>query len=56
MYADGAFVGNAPATLKLGPGEHAVRVSQAGHKDWSRETTVETGSEVKLNAVLEKQN
>lgn len=55
VYSDGAFVGNAPSTLKLAPGKHTVRVTASGHKEWSREITVQSGSEVKLNAVLEKE-
>lgn len=55
VYSDGAFVGNAPSTLKLAPGKHTVRVTSSGYKDWSREITVQSGSEVKLNAVLEKE-
>jgi hypothetical protein len=52
VYSDGAFVGNAPSTLKLSPGKHTVRVTSSGYKEWSREITVQAGSEVKLNAVL----
>jgi hypothetical protein len=55
VYSDGAFVGNAPSTLKLSPGKHTVRVTSSGYKEWSRDITVQAGSEVKLNAVLEKQ-
>ena len=55
VYSDGAFVGNAPSTLKLAPGKHTVRVTSSGYKDWSRDITVQSGSDVKLNAVLEKQ-
>ena len=55
VYTDGAFVGNAPSTLKLTPGKHTVRVTAAGYKEWSREITVQSGSEVKLNAGLEKE-
>jgi PEGA domain len=54
VYADGAFVGNAPATLKLSPGKHTIRLSKSGYQDWSREISVLLGSELKLNAVLEK--
>src|SRR5215469_8825505 len=32
VYADGAFVGNAPVTLKLNPGQHTIRVTQSGYK------------------------
>ena len=54
-YSDGAFLGNTPSTLKLAPGKHTVRVTAAGYKEWSREITVGSGSEVKLNAVLKKE-
>ncbi len=56
IYSDGAFVGNSPATLKLVPGKHTIRVAQTGYKDWLREITVQPGSEVHLAATLEKQN
>jgi hypothetical protein len=55
VYADGALIGNCPATLKLSPGKHVVRVSLDGYKDWSRYITVQSGSEVRLTATLEKQ-
>ena len=55
VTADGNFVGNAPASLKLSPGKHTIKVSFSGYKDWSREITVNAGSEVSLNATLEKQ-
>lgn len=54
VYVDGGFIGNAPATLKLAPGQHTVRVTQTGFKDWSREITVQAGSEAHLSASLEK--
>ncbi|HXM95855.1 MAG TPA: PEGA domain-containing protein [Candidatus Dormibacteraeota bacterium] len=55
VYVDGAFIGNAPATLKLTPGQHSIRVNQPGYKDWSRDLTIQTGSEAHLTATLEKQ-
>lgn len=54
VNSDGSFVGNTPAMLKLSIGKHTVRVSKNGYKDWSREITVQDGSEVRLNANLEK--
>jgi hypothetical protein len=54
VYVDGAFNGNAPATLKLAPGQHAIRVTQVGYKDWSREIAEQGGSEVHLSASLDK--
>lgn len=54
VYADGIFVGNAPASLKLPEGKHTIKVSMAGYKDWNRDISVLAGSEVKLTATLEK--
>lgn len=54
VYVDGAFVGNSPASLKLSPGKHTVMVKASGYKDWSRDVTVESGSEVHLTAALDK--
>lgn len=55
VLVDGEFVGNCPAALKLAPGKHTVNVKMPGYKDWSREITVQSGSEVQLTANLEKQ-
>lgn len=54
VYADGQFVGNSPATLKLSPGKHTVAVKMSGYKDWSREISTDAGSEAQLMASLEK--
>lgn len=54
ISADGSFVGNTPASLKLSPGKHTIKVSLAGYKEWSKEITVTSGSDVQLNAVLDK--
>jgi PEGA domain len=56
VYVDGAFIGNAPATLKLAPGQHTIRVTQSGFKDWSRDISVQAGSEAHLSASLDKQD
>jgi hypothetical protein len=53
---DGSFVGNAPATLKLAPGKHTIRVTLTGHKEWKREIDVQANSEVQLVANLAKQD
>jgi len=53
---DEAFMGNAPAKLRLKAGKHTIKVSLAGYKDWTREMTVMSGSEVNLAATLEKTN
>jgi len=54
VYADGDFVGNSPAVLRLAPGKHTVAVKSSGYADWSKEITVQSGSELQLNANLEK--
>jgi hypothetical protein len=54
VLVDAEFVGNSPATLNLTPGKHAVTVKMSGYKDWSKEITVQSGSEVELTANLEK--
>jgi PEGA domain len=56
IYSDDQFCGNAPATVKLKPGKHTVRVKMAGFKEWSREISVGSGSEAHLTATLEKSN
>ena len=54
ITVDGWFVGNAPSTLKLGAGQHAISVSAAGFKAWERKVALTPGSSVTLNATLEK--
>lgn len=54
VLVDGDFVGNSPASLKLAPGKHAITVKMTGYKDWSKEITVQSESEVQLTANLEK--
>ena len=55
VFVDDAFVGNAPATLRLAGGKHALKVSQSGYKAWTRELMVMVGSDVKLKATLDKE-
>jgi TPR repeat protein len=54
IFVDGAFVGNAPAKVKLAEGSHVVEVKKAGLKDYRREIKISAGSELTLRAVLEK--
>jgi PEGA domain len=55
VYVDEAFVGNTPATLRLTPGKHTIKVSQNGYKAWAKELSVMGSSEVTLKAALEKE-
>ncbi len=54
VLVDGSFVGNAPATLKLAPGKHSIKVAAPGYGQWQREVSVLGGSETRLAVVLEK--
>ncbi len=54
ITVDGVFRGNTPSSLQLGAGTHTIKVSLSGFKDWDRTIEVTAGSEIKLNAHLEK--
>jgi hypothetical protein len=56
VYVDDQFYGNSPATLKLKPGKHMIRVKMSGYQDWSREITSDAGAATRLTAALEKLN
>jgi len=54
VYADGIFVGNAPANLKLDDGIHIIEVKLDGYKPYHREMRVLSDSTLNLKAQLEK--
>ncbi len=49
---DGAFVGNTPSTVSVGPGSHQITVKKKGFADWTKTLNV-TGGNVHLSADLE---
>ena len=53
IFVDDKFLGNAPATLKLSPGSHAIVLKFPGHADWRRTLEVMRSSKVSLKAALE---
>ncbi|MFN7924697.1 MAG: PEGA domain-containing protein [Bryobacteraceae bacterium] len=53
IQVDGAFAGNAPATLRLPPGPHRFTVSLPGFALYDRMVQMTAGSEVSLVVVLE---
>ena len=55
VFADGAFVGNTPAKLKLKQGAHIVEVKRVGFKDFQRQINITAGSDLTLRAASEKQ-
>jgi PEGA domain len=48
------FMGTTQSTLKLAPGEHTISISKSGYKEWKRTITLNPGSEITLDASLEK--
>jgi len=52
IWVDDAFVGNAPAQLKLAAGKHRIRIGKEGYKNWEKEIKVTAGSELTINAPL----
>jgi hypothetical protein len=51
---DGSFVGNTPSDVEVAEGSHTIAIKKAGFKDWQRSLKVSAGSNVHLNAELEK--
>lgn len=54
VNVDGKYVGSTPSVVSLNTGTHAVMVSLPGFAQWKRELSVSAGSELTINAVLEK--
>lgn len=54
VSVDGRFVGSTPSVLRLSVGSHAVEISLPGFAQWKRDLEVSKGSELTVNAVLEK--
>jgi len=54
IEVDGSFVGNTPSDVQVADGEHTILLKKAGFKDWERKMRVSGGSNVHLNAELEK--
>lgn len=51
---DGRYAGSTPSEIMVSPGSHIVVVSMTGFAQWKRDLTVSKGSELTVNAVLEK--
>ena len=54
ITVDAKYVGSTPSTLKLAPGDHTISVEKSGFKSWQRTVTLASGSEITLDATLEK--
>jgi len=55
IEVDGAFSGNTPSDLEIPAGDHAIAVKKSGYKSWERKLKVVAGSNVHLNAEMEKE-
>jgi len=51
---DGRYVGSTPSVLGVTVGTHIVVISMPGFAQWKRELAVASGSELTVNAVLQK--
>jgi hypothetical protein len=54
VFVDGDSMGYTPAKIALGPGKHTFRVEKPGYRVWTKEMAVTIGSELTLDATLEK--
>ncbi len=54
IMLDGKYVGSTPSVISLSSGGHTVEMSLPGFAAWKRNLTVGSGSELTVNAVLEK--
>ena len=54
VSVDGKYVGSTPSMVNLDTGTHVVVVSLPGFGQWKRDLSVSPGSELTVNAVLEK--
>jgi len=54
ILLDGSFVGNTPSDIEVSEGDHTITVKKTGFKDWERKMKITAGSNVHLNAELEK--
>jgi hypothetical protein len=54
IEVDGNFVGSTPSEVQVAEGDHTVVVKKSGFKNWERKLKSSSGSNVSLNAELEK--
>jgi hypothetical protein len=54
VFVDGDSMGYTPAKIALAPGKHTFRVEKPGYKAWTKEMMITVGSELMLDASLEK--
>jgi len=52
---DGSFVGQTPSSVLVLPGDHSIRITKTGYKQWERKIKT-SGGEVTMVAELESQH
>ncbi len=52
---DGSFVGQTPSSVLVLPGDHSIRITKTGYKQWERKIKT-SGGEVTMFAELESQH
>jgi hypothetical protein len=53
---DGKFVGNAPTTLHLKPGDYIIAVRKEGFQPWRRKVAALSANELRIAAELKKEH
>lgn len=54
IEVDGNFSGNTPSDLEVPQGEHSITVKKTGYRTWERKMKLVAGSNIRLNAEMEK--
>jgi hypothetical protein len=54
IYIDGTFAGSTPSKLSLKVGEHVIKVTRPGFKDWERRVIIAPSSSKSVNAILDR--
>ncbi len=54
VFVDGDSMGYTPAKIALGPGKHSFRVEKPGYTPWTKVMTITVGSELTLDATLDR--
>jgi len=54
VWIDGKFVGSAPLSYRVAPGNHKLEVSRAKYATWTRTLTVEADQPTHVAALLQE--
>ena len=56
VWIDGKFIGSAPLSYRVAPGNHKLEVSRAKYATWTRTLTVEPDQSTHVAALLQESN